>query len=50
VSQEDYASYIDARESGMTTAEGLEEIGQDPLSSTARPMDTDRQQADGSGD
>lgn len=50
VSEEDYASYIDARESGLTTAEALEEIGQDPESSTTRPMDTDREQAVGSGD
>jgi len=50
VSQDDYEAYIDARESGMTTAEGLEEIGQDPLSSTTRPMDTNREQAAGAGD
>ncbi|MBA3411689.1 MAG: cytochrome c oxidase subunit II [Geodermatophilaceae bacterium] len=50
VSQEDYGSYIDARESGLTTAEALEEIGQDPQSSTTRPMDTDREQAVSSGD
>jgi len=50
VSEEDYVSYIDARESGLTTAEALEEIGQDPESSTTRPMDTDREQAVGSGD
>lgn len=43
VSQDDYDSYISARESGMTTAEALEEIGQNPVSSTTRPMDTDRQ-------
>jgi len=45
VSQEDYESYIDARESGMTTAEALEAIGQNPESTTTRPMDTDREQA-----
>jgi len=50
VSQEDYESYVDARESGMTTAEALEDIGQDPESSTTRPMDTDREQAAGTGD
>ncbi len=50
VSQEDYESYIDARESGMTTAEALEEIGQNPESTTTRPMDTDREQAVGAGD
>ncbi len=50
VSAEDYGSYIDARESGLATAEALEEIGQDPQSSTTRPMDTDREQAVGSGD
>jgi cytochrome c oxidase subunit 2 len=50
VSQEDYASYIDARESGMTTAEALEEIGQDPEASTTRPMDTNREQSAGTGD
>ncbi|MDQ3734740.1 MAG: cytochrome c oxidase subunit II [Actinomycetota bacterium] len=49
VPQEDFASYINARESGMTTAEALESIGQDPLSSTTRPMDTSREQAS-SGD
>ncbi|MDQ3714676.1 MAG: cytochrome c oxidase subunit II [Actinomycetota bacterium] len=50
VSEEDFGSYIDARESGSTTAEALEEIGQDPQSSTTRPMDTDREQAVSSGD
>ena len=49
VSQDDYDSYIRARESGMTTAEALESIGQDPVSSTTRPMDTDREQAVGQG-
>ena len=50
VSQDDYDAYINARESGMSTAEALEEIGQDPLSSTTRPMDTNREQAAGAGD
>ena len=46
VNQEDYDTYIAARESGMSTAQALEEIGQSPVSTTTRPMDTDRQQAD----
>ncbi|MDQ4039424.1 MAG: cytochrome c oxidase subunit II [Actinomycetota bacterium] len=50
VSQEDFDAYLDARESGMTTAEGLEEIGQDPVSSTTRPMDTNRQHPARPGD
>ncbi len=45
VSADDFADYISARESGMTTAEALESIGQDPLSSTTRPMDSSREQA-----
>jgi len=50
VSEDDYEAYIDARESGMSSAEALEEIGQDPLSSTTRPMDTNREQAVAPGD
>lgn len=45
VSQPDFDSYLRARESGMTTAEALVSIGQDPLASTTRPFDTRRQQA-----
>ena len=45
VSEGDFTSYISARESGMSTAEALESIGQDPLSSTTRPMDPSREQA-----
>lgn len=49
VSQDDYESYIRARESGMTSAEALDSIGQNPLSTTTRPMDTSREQATGGG-
>lgn len=45
ISPDDYDTYIAARESGMTNAEALTEIGQNPLSTTTRPMDTDRQAA-----
>jgi len=46
VSQDDYGTYIAARESGMSSAQALEEIGQSPVSTTTRPMDTNRQQAE----
>lgn len=50
VSEQDYEDYMSARESGMTTAEALVEIGQSPVSTTTRPVDTNRQAVGSAGD
>jgi cytochrome c oxidase subunit 2 len=39
VSGDDYDAYLDARESGMSTSEALEEIGQPGTSSTTTPFE-----------
>ena len=39
VSGEDYDAYLEARESGMNTAEALEEIGQSGVAGTTRPLE-----------
>ena len=36
--REDYASYIQARETGMTTSAALEKIGQPGSATTTRPL------------
>ncbi len=42
VSGDDYDAYLQARESGMTTAEALEEIGQPGQATTTEPFDLER--------
>ena len=47
VSPDDYQRYLSARKQGMTTAEALRDIGQEPLATTTRPFGPGRgQQAD----
>jgi cytochrome c oxidase subunit II len=38
VSGDDYDAYLDARQSGMTTAEALESIGQPGHATTTKPF------------
>lgn len=40
VSSEDYEAYLEARQEGMSTADALESIGQDPYATTTKPFDT----------
>jgi cytochrome c oxidase subunit 2 len=49
VSGDDYDAYLEARESGMSTYEALEEIGQPGAATTTTPFDLrdTAQQADG---
>jgi cytochrome c oxidase subunit 2 len=44
VSAEDFEAYLDARESGLSTFEALESIGQDGAATTTQPFELGRQQ------
>jgi cytochrome c oxidase subunit 2 len=44
VSAEDFEAYIDARESGLSTFDALESIGQDGAATTTQPFELGRQQ------
>jgi cytochrome c oxidase subunit 2 len=44
VSSEDYDAYIDARESGLSTYDALESIGQPGLATSTTPMPNEREQ------
>lgn len=44
VSAEDFEAYIDARESGLSTFDALESIGQDGAATTTTPFELGRQQ------
>jgi cytochrome c oxidase subunit 2 len=49
VSGDDYDAYLEARESGMTTSEALEEIGQSGQAGTTTPLELVQNQQQTSG-
>jgi cytochrome c oxidase subunit 2 len=50
VSPQDFQSYLTARESGLSTYDALESIGQPGAATSTRPLESERQQASAAAD